>query len=57
VQALVAGANAETMVMRGREMQGWLRVAAEHLGTKRELAKWVAVGTVYAMTLPPKRRA
>jgi hypothetical protein len=45
------------MVMRGREMQGWLRVAAEHLGTKRELAKWVAVGTVYAMTLPPKRRA
>jgi TfoX/Sxy family transcriptional regulator of competence genes len=52
--ALVARTNAETMVMRGREMQGWVRVAAEHLGTKRQLAKWVALGARYAKTLPPK---
>jgi TfoX/Sxy family transcriptional regulator of competence genes len=52
--ALVARTNAETMVMRGREMQGWLRVAAEHLGTKRQLANWVAIGAAYAKRLPPK---
>jgi hypothetical protein len=40
---LVARTNAETMGMRGPEMRGWLRVAAEHLGTKRQLAKWVAI--------------
>jgi hypothetical protein len=27
---------------------------AEHLGTKRPLANWVAVGTTYAKTVPPK---
>jgi TfoX/Sxy family transcriptional regulator of competence genes len=52
--ALVARTNAEAMVMRCREMHGWLRVAAEHLGTKRQLAKWVAIGAAYAKTLPPK---
>ena len=50
--ALVATTNAERMVMRGREMQGWLRVSAEHLRTKRQLAKWVAIGATYAQTLP-----
>jgi TfoX/Sxy family transcriptional regulator of competence genes len=53
-EALVATTNAERMVMRGREMDGWLRVAAEHLSTKRQLAKWVAIGANYARTLPTK---
>jgi hypothetical protein len=53
-EALVATTNAERMVMRGREMDGWLRVAAEHLSTKRQLAKWVAIGANYARTLPAK---
>jgi TfoX/Sxy family transcriptional regulator of competence genes len=52
---LVATTNARLMEMRGREMQGWLRVDPEHLRTKRQLAKWVELGTTYARSLPPKR--
>jgi hypothetical protein len=52
---LVATTNARLMEMRGREMQGWLRVASEDLRTKRELAKWVELGTTYARSLPAKR--
>jgi hypothetical protein len=53
--ALVAKTDARPMEMRGREMQGWLRVAPEYVHTKRELAKWVERGTTYARSLPPKR--
>jgi TfoX/Sxy family transcriptional regulator of competence genes len=53
--ALVATTNAQPMEMRGRAMQGWLRVDAEDLRTQRELAKWVRLGTTFARTLPPKR--
>jgi hypothetical protein len=42
------------MEMRGRQMQGWLRVDTEHLRTKRQLAKWVELGTAYARSLPAK---
>jgi hypothetical protein len=52
---LVATTNARLMEMRGREMQGWLRVDPEDLRTKRQLAKWVELGTTYARSLPPKR--
>jgi TfoX/Sxy family transcriptional regulator of competence genes len=41
--------------MRGRVMQGWLRVDAEGLRTKRQLARWVARGIAYARSLPSKR--
>jgi hypothetical protein len=41
--------------MRGRSMRGWLRVGTEHLRTKRELPKWVALGRTYARSLPAKR--
>jgi TfoX/Sxy family transcriptional regulator of competence genes len=53
--ALVSTTSARVMEMRGRSMQGWLRVAPEHLRTKRELAKWVELGTAYARSLPAKR--
>ena len=53
---LVATTNAQLMEMRGRSMRGWLRVAAEDLRTKRQLAKWVELGTTYARSLPAKRR-
>ena len=46
--------NARLMEMRGRSMQGWLRVDAEDLRTKRQLAKWVELGTAYARSLPTK---
>jgi TfoX/Sxy family transcriptional regulator of competence genes len=52
--ALVAKPHAERMVMRGREMDGWLRVRPEGVRTKRDLARWVKVGVTYARTLPPK---
>jgi len=52
---LVDSTNATTAVMRGRPMQGWLRVAPEHLRTKGQLAKWVELGATYARSLPVKR--
>jgi TfoX/Sxy family transcriptional regulator of competence genes len=53
--ALVAKTAARLMEMRGREMHGWLRVAAEDVRTKRQLAKWVELGTTYARSLPAKK--
>jgi hypothetical protein len=53
--SLVEKTNARVMEMRGRQMRGWLRVDAEDVGTKRELAKWVELGTTYARSLPAKR--
>jgi TfoX/Sxy family transcriptional regulator of competence genes len=52
---LVATTNARLMEMRGRQMQGWLRVDADDVRTRRQLAKWVALGTAYARSLPAKR--
>jgi TfoX/Sxy family transcriptional regulator of competence genes len=52
---LVASTNARCVEMRGRLMQGWLRVGPEHLRTKPQLAKWVQLGTTYARSLPAKR--
>jgi hypothetical protein len=37
---LVGTTNARLMEMRGRRMQGWLRVDPEDVRTKRQLAKW-----------------
>ena len=53
-ETLLATTNARLMEMRGRSMQGWLRVDPEDVRTKRELAKWVALGTRYARSLPAK---
>jgi hypothetical protein len=40
--------------MRGRTMDGWLRVQPEGLHTKRQLERWVARGVAYARSLPLK---
>ncbi len=53
--SLVATTKAELMEMRGRSMQGWLRVASEDVRTRRQLARWVELGVSYARTLSPKR--
>jgi hypothetical protein len=42
------------MVMKGRPMNGWLRVDDEHVRTSRQLARWVGIGMAYASSLPPK---
>ncbi len=52
--SLLSRTKARPMEMRGRTMQGWLRVDSEDVRTKRELAKWVERGTSYARTLPAK---
>ena len=51
---LAAKPHAGPMVMRGREMQGWLRVDDDGVKTKRQLEPWVKVGVAYARSLPPK---
>ena len=53
---LVATTEAKLMEMRGRSMRGWLRVDAEQVGTRDELADWVERGTTYARSLPAKRK-
>ena len=52
---LVDKTAARVFEMRGRSMKGWLRVDSEHVRTKRQLAKWVELGTAYARSLPAKR--
>ena len=54
-ERLVATSAARPMEMRGRQMQGWLRVGADGVRTDRELAEWVERGTTYARSLPAKR--
>jgi TfoX/Sxy family transcriptional regulator of competence genes len=44
----------EPMVMRGREMTGWLRVSSDVVATKKQLTTWVKRGVAYAQALPPK---
>jgi hypothetical protein len=41
--------------MRGRAMEGWLRIEPEGVRTKRQLERWVTRGVTYARSLPPKR--
>jgi TfoX/Sxy family transcriptional regulator of competence genes len=53
--SLVASTAASPMEMRGRQMTGWLRVAAEDVAADDELATWVERGTTYARSLPAKR--
>jgi hypothetical protein len=52
--ALLAKPHAATFVMRGRPMDGWLRVAPEGLRTRAQLERWVSRGVAYARSLPPK---
>ncbi|NUU26120.1 MAG: TfoX/Sxy family protein [Streptomycetaceae bacterium] len=45
---LLATTDAQPMEMRGRVMRGWLHVDIDSLRTKRQLARWIAVGTAGA---------
>ena len=51
---LVSTTKAKPMVMRGRSMDGWLRVDANDVREKRQLARWVERGVTYARSLPAK---
>jgi TfoX/Sxy family transcriptional regulator of competence genes len=52
--ALLEKPHAKRFEMRGREMQGWLRVDDEGVRAKRQLEPWVRTGVAYARSLPPK---
>ncbi len=52
---LLRSTGVRLMEMRGRQMQGWLRVDTEAVRTKRQLEKWVRLGVGYARSLPAKR--
>lgn len=53
-EKLVQRDHVEPMVMGGREMRGWLRIAGPGIKTKRQLQSWVERGITYAKALPPK---
>ena len=53
-EAIVAKTTAKPMVMRGREMAGWLRVDAADV-EGRALKAWVSRGVAYAGSLPAKK--
>ena len=52
---LVVTTNARPMEMRGRQMQGWLRLDSDDVRSRRQLARWVELGATYARSLPAKR--
>lgn len=53
-ERLVAEPGAQRFEMRGREMDGWLRIDADADTPDDVLARWVGVGVSYARSLPPK---
>jgi TfoX/Sxy family transcriptional regulator of competence genes len=53
--ALLRKPHAHPFEMRGRAMQGWLRIDAEGVKTKRQLERWVERGVAFARSLPSKR--
>lgn len=46
--------HARPFEMRGRVMDGWLRVDPDGLRTKDQLRRWVDRGVAYARSLPAK---
>lgn len=52
--ALIVDPRASRFVMRGREMDGWLRINIDAHATNNELKEWIKHGVGYARSLPPK---
>jgi TfoX N-terminal domain len=52
-ESLVDHQHVRRFEMRGREMDGWLRVDVESLETDDELWRWVSHGLTYTRSLPP----
>jgi TfoX/Sxy family transcriptional regulator of competence genes len=51
---LVREPHVSRFEMRGRAMDGWLRVDPAAIETPQDLERWVAIGVDYARSLPPK---
>jgi TfoX/Sxy family transcriptional regulator of competence genes len=52
--ALLNKPYASPFEMRGRTIDGWLRVDSGGLKSRTQLARWTARGAEYARSLPPK---
>ena len=53
-EALLAHEHVRPFEMRGRRMEGWLRVDDAGIATQDQLRPWVERGVAYARSLPPK---
>jgi len=53
-ESLVTQPHVQRFQMRGREMDGWLRVDAQAVETDDDLRRWVDHGVTYARSLAPK---
>lgn len=51
---LVSRAHATRAVMRGRAMDGWLRIDTPGIRTRAQLERWIRLGVSYARSLPEK---
>lgn len=53
-ESLVRPPQVRRFEMRGKEMDGWLRVDADAVDSDDDLRRWVDHGVSYARSLPPK---
>ena len=53
-ESLTSHPQVRRFEMRGREMDGWLRVDGGAVERDDELRTWVGIGLAYARSLPPK---
>jgi hypothetical protein len=53
-ETLVSETGVARFAMRGREMDGWLRVDDQAVRSDADLDRWVGLGVAYARSLPPK---
>ena len=53
-ESLVSEPHVRRFEMRGREMDGWLRVDESVVKTEKQLRRWAGIGVAYARSLPPK---
>ena len=53
-ESLIREPHVGRFEMRGREMDGWLRVDPPAIESEEDLRAWIAHGVRYARSLPPK---
>lgn len=51
---LVSAPHVGRFEMRGRQMDGWLRIDPAAITSTADLRRWVDTGVAYARSLPPK---
>ncbi len=53
-EALVDPPDVDRAVMRGRTMDGWLRVTESALDADEDLRRWMGIALAYVRTLPAR---